>query len=81
MKNKKKIILIIIFFLTIYPLSSARGIVSFYETNSDFNPNYLVPDNFLTDYKSLTIEQIRDFIESKGGTLNSFIDPEVKLPA
>lgn len=64
-----------------YPLLSARGFVGYYENNSEFNQNNLVPDSFITDYNSMTAEQIREFAINQGGTLASYIDPEVKLPA
>ncbi|MBU1130747.1 hypothetical protein KJ840_01285 [Patescibacteria group bacterium] len=79
MKKRKIIILSAIISLTFYPLFNARGVVSFYETNLDFNPSNIVSDSALTDYNSMTIEQIKAFVESQGGTLGYYIDPEVKL--
>lgn len=81
MKNKKKIIFLIIANLLFYPLLTARGSVQFYEQNYDFNQNNIVPENALTDYNSLTVEQIKQFANSKGGTLGRYVDPEVKMPA
>lgn len=81
MINKKKIIILITLSLLLYPLLNARGLVSFYETNPDFNPNNIVPESALTDYNSMTIVQIKDFVNSKGGTLGTYIDPEVAIPA
>jgi len=81
MNNKKILFLSIILCLVFYPVSFLRSAVVFYETNADFNPNNIVPESALTDYSSLTVQQIKDFVDSKGGTLGQYIDPVVKLPA
>lgn len=81
MKNKKIILITIILSLILYPLLTVRGFVSFYEENADFNPNNIISDNILTDFNSLNIEQIRDFLIIKGGALANYTDPELKLPA
>ncbi len=80
MKNKR-IIISILFGLLFYPILPVLAGVSFYETNLDFNPNNILSDASLGDYNSMTVEQIRDFVDSKGGTLGTYIDPVVKLPA
>lgn len=80
MKNKFALIFVLLSFL-LSPISFIFGQVSFYETNQDFNPNNIVTDASLGDYNAMTVEQIRDFVNAKGGTLGTYIDPVVKLPA
>lgn len=80
MKNKKTIIITLISLL-LFPLFPLISAVTFYETNPDFNPNFIISDTSMTDYNSMTVEQIRDFVNAKGGTLGTYIDPVVKLPA
>lgn len=67
--------------LLITPLPSFGQQVSFYETNPEFNPNNIVTDSAVEDYNSLTAEEIRDFANAQGGTLDTYIDPENKMPA
>ena len=81
MKNNKKTIIFTIFCVLLMPMLSLKGAVSFYETDTEFNPNNIVSDNFLTDKNSMTAQQIQQFVNNKGGTLGVYIDPEVKLPA
>ncbi|MCX6785602.1 MAG: hypothetical protein NTZ18_01980 [Candidatus Komeilibacteria bacterium] len=82
MNLKKNIIILALFSLFINPEAIlAQGLVSFYETNDKFNPNYLISDIDLTDYNALTLEQIKQFVIAKGGTLAIYIDPAANLPA
>src|SRR3989344_9655581 len=81
MRKSKSILLFVLFSLLSSPLSSSAISIAFYETNSDFNPNLILSDSSLGDYNSMTVEQIRDFVNAKGGTLDTYIDPVVRLPA
>jgi len=73
MKNKKIVLLII--FSLLLPINFTLGVQT-YEDNPDFNANYLIADEDMLDYTSMTIEQIRDFAQEKGGTLDTYIDPQ-----
>lgn len=67
------VITLILFQLT--PLT-ALGQVSFYEPlNPQFNPNRIIDDAFINDYNSLTLEEIKKFLDEQGGTLGRYIDP------
>lgn len=77
----KLILIIAIYALLLPPYNAIAKQVSFYETNPDFNPNNLISDSSITDFNSLTIEQIRDFTNEQGGTLGTYIDPETNMPA
>src|SRR3989338_1289105 len=63
------------------PLNVLAQQISFYEINHDFNPNNIITDNDVTDYNSMTIEQIRDFVNQQGGTLGAYLDPASNMPA
>jgi len=81
----KKIFSIITIFsllsLNLLPLNSYAKEVAFYEINPDFNPNNIISDSDVTDYNSMTIEQIRDFANQQGGTLGTYLDPASNMPA
>ena len=81
MRKSKIIFLFVLFSLLSSPLSSSAISIAFYETNPDFNPNLILSDSSLGDYNSMTVGQIRDFAAAKGGTLDTYIDPVVRLPA
>jgi hypothetical protein len=78
---RKKLIIFIICGLLAIPASPLLALVTFYETNPEFNPNNIVSDIALTDYNSMTREQIRDFVINKGGTLGTYVDPVRGMPA
>jgi hypothetical protein len=42
------------------------------EINPNFNPNYIISDSEVLDYNSLTLEEIKTFINSKEGTLKNY---------
>ncbi len=73
--------LVSLFFYPVFPIQVRATSVSFYETNPNFNHNLIIADSALTDYNSLSLEQIRDFLISQGGSLAAYIDPLSKLPA
>ena len=44
-----------------------------------FNPHYVLSDQELTNYSSMSIDQISAFLKSKGGILASYTDPNVRM--
>lgn len=46
-----------------------------------FDYNYIISDNDLTDYTSLTFDQIQAFLVSKNSTLADYVDPTTRLSA
>ncbi len=46
-----------------------------------FNPNFIISDNELTDYSSMYMDEIQNFLENKGSFLANYIDPQVKITA
>lgn len=44
-----------------------------------FNPHYVLSDQELTNYSSMTIDQISEFLKSKGGILANYIDGSVRM--
>ena len=48
---------------------------------SDFNPNYILADQDLFDYESLSFDQIRSFLSEKGSTLSYYKDPITSMLA
>jgi hypothetical protein len=76
----KVILAVNLLIFLIYPQNQISAQV-FYEINPNFNPNYLIADEDIEDYNSMTVEQIKQFTDKKGGTLDTYIDPELSLPA
>ncbi len=48
---------------------------------SEFNPNYILADQDLFDYNSLTFDQIRSFLSEKKSTLSTYRDPITSMLA
>lgn len=46
-----------------------------------FNPNLILTDEELTDYKSMGSEQIKNFLINKGGVLGTYADRTVRMYA
>jgi hypothetical protein len=61
-----------IFAIILTPLSSVLA-------QFTFNPHYVISDQELTNYSSMSISQINDFLTSKGGILANYIDPSVRM--
>lgn len=40
---------------------------------AEFNPNYIISDEELVDYNSMSLSQIQRFIETKGGALAWYV--------
>ena len=55
---------------------------AFYERlNPQFNPNRIIDDGFINDYNSLTLEEIKKFLDDQGGTLGRYFDSATQQPA
>ncbi|MFA6304708.1 MAG: hypothetical protein WCV73_05050 [Patescibacteria group bacterium] len=83
-KFQKIISIISVFSLLTFnflPLTSLAQAVIYQPLDPDFNPNHIISDAFINDYSSLTLEQIREFLNEKGGTLGRYIDPLTMQPA
>jgi len=80
---KKSILILLVLTVTwLSPGLSALAVaVTFYEVNKDFNPNNLIADAVVEDYNSMTLEQIKEFVVNQGGTLATYIDPHMVMPA
>lgn len=46
-----------------------------------FNPNYILADQDIFDYKSMTLDQILTFLENKGSSLSTYKDPITRMLA
>ncbi len=51
------------------------------EISSDFDYNYILSDNDMFDYTSMSQEQIIDFLQAKNSQLINYVDPVTNLPA
>ena len=55
------------------------------ESLDDYHPNFdpdnIISDRDLTDYNSLNMEQIRQILVHKGGTLAGYVDPDTRMSA
>jgi hypothetical protein len=78
---KYKQIIVIALLIGLMPFNTLVGIVTSYEDNPDFNKNYLISDDEMIDYTSMSIEEVRDFTEDKGGVLDTYVDPTTRLSA
>ncbi len=75
MKNKFTALAIFFFaasFAFAAPLPSSAAV---------FNPNFVISDEELTDYTSMTLSSIARFLRNKAGILKAYIDPESKKTA
>lgn len=72
-KLKQFIFLLIIsfFLLSTIPVLA----VEYYEENPDFNHNYIISDNDMVDGQAWDIQDVQDFLVSRGGALAGYIDP------
>lgn len=69
---KKIIYLSIIFSLLFGNLSPALA---------EFNPNFIISDQELTDKEALHFEQIQEFLESRDSYLATYVDPSNRISA
>ncbi len=70
--GQKTLVYLIIFNLLFLPLS---GVLA------EFDPNFIISDHDLTDYTSMHMGEIQDFLESKQSFLASYIDPQIRITA
>ena len=73
--KKAKIAYFLILILTLsLPLTPAWA-------QGTFNPNYVLADQDVFDYKSMTYQQIYDFLKAKGSSLTTYKDPITSMLA
>src|SRR3989338_10937851 len=48
---------------------------------AEFNPNFIISDAELTDYDSLHMGQIQDFLQAKNSYLADYVDPAIRITA
>ncbi len=51
------------------------------QAQPEFDPNYVLSDVDLTDYESMSLEQIQAFLSAKGSALANYIEPITSLRA
>ncbi|HRY63086.1 MAG TPA: hypothetical protein P5267_00550 [Patescibacteria group bacterium] len=49
--------------------------------NAQFNPHFIIADEELTDYDSMSLDQIQKFLEEKNSPLAKYVDPLVRMTA
>ena len=82
MKQFAKKLLIIMLILAIIPLGAYAQAVNEYETSvAGYNPNRIINDEDFLNSNVMTIEQIQEFVSAQGGTLDTYVDPAVQMPA
>lgn len=57
------------------PMASFAQVTYYEPLNPQFNPNRIIDDSFVNDYNSMTLEEIKQFLDEQGGTLGRYIDP------
>jgi len=45
----------------------------------EFNPNFVLSDNDLTDHTSMSMTEIQDFLKNKGSFLATYVEPVVRM--
>lgn len=74
-------LLLILAFLT-PTMAFGQSAVTEYETAvANYNPNRIIGDDDFYNYKAMTVEQIQEFVSAQGGTLDTYVDPSVQMPA
>ena len=49
--------------------------------SAQFNPQFIISDQELTNYESMRMDQIQEFLEVKNSPLAKYIDPNIKVTA
>ena len=44
-----------------------------------FNPHYIISNNDMTDYTSMSMDDVFNFLKDKGSTLHTYIDPNARM--
>lgn len=70
--RQKMFICLLILTLLLLPLSTALA---------EFNPDFIISDHDLTDYTSMHMGEIQDFLENKNSFLATYIDPQIRITA
>ncbi len=69
--QKPLIYLLVILFALSMPLALLNA--------ATFNPGFILSDHELTDYTSMSMNQIRDFLKRKGSALANYVDKTVRM--
>ncbi len=70
MLPKKLVSLIILLTFLLTPISPLLA---------EFNPNFIISDAELTDYDSMHMGQIQNFLENKDSYLATYVDPAIRI--
>lgn len=70
---KKRLFLIIICLFILKPISMAEA--------ASFNPGLILSDEELTNQQAMGLDQIKDFLNKKGGVLANYVEKNVKMYA
>lgn len=73
--TSKVISLVSIISFLLSPVASFAQVTYYEPLNPQFNPNRIIDDSFVNDYSSMTLEEIKQFLDEQGGTLGRYIDP------
>ncbi|MFH1610581.1 MAG: hypothetical protein ABIA91_01705 [Patescibacteria group bacterium] len=44
-----------------------------------FNPHYIISNNDMTDYTSMSMDDVYNFLKERGSTLHNYIDPNARM--
>jgi len=72
MKNHKKIVFFILFSMLFTQSANAQIAALDYATNPLYNPNHIISDTEMTDYTAMSLDEIKDFLNSKPGRLKNY---------
>jgi hypothetical protein len=79
---KKNVIFGLIIYISTLPLyASAQMAIEYEVPVAGYNSNRIINDEDFFAFQSMTIQQIQDFVIMQGGSLGSYIDPAVQMPA
>lgn len=74
-------ILLILAFLTPTMAFGQVGVNEYETPAPNYNPNRIIEDADFSNYRIMTVEQIQEFVSAQGGTLDTYVDPSVQMPA
>lgn len=80
-QRKQRLFLLTTIIYTLSCLILPWSSVQAQEVDTNFDYNYILSDNDMFEYDSMTQEQIIEFLQNKGSQLINYVDPVTSLPA
>lgn len=70
--QKKILVFILLNLVILMPVSTVFA-------QETFNPHYIISNNDMTDYTSMSMDDVYNFLKDKGSILHNYIDPNARM--